>query len=478
MAVDLSDTKSDQSARSAHVEAAGGLDDDAAAFQANFSECQRKTVLRKIDVRLVPLLGLVYLRPFIDRANIGDAKIEGLLTDLNLTNPQYNIYLFIFFVPYVPSNYVLNRFTRPSRYVGTIIMAWGVVMTLEGVVQNFAGLAALRVLLEAGLFPGAVLIISKWYLPHETQTRIVCFYSFSALAGAISGLLAARIAQMKGVGGLEPWRWIFILEGIATFRSGVLLFFFLIDSPALRKGVDTQILWSVLTDWQIYLQALIYWSNTVPNNALKFTMPTINENMGYESTAAQLLAIPPYVIGAISAFTASIFADRYRWRMPFIVGPQVLVVVAYAVLMTKASDIKYNMGVCYFVVVLACSGLYPVNLGGNSWTLSNLAGPTKRAMGIVFMVCMGNAGGIVGSYIFMINEAPGYVTGFSTSLAFAAADVVACGILELAYTALNKRRDKLDQGVLDQYTPEMLDRLGNRASTFRYSLLLCCSYLA
>lgn len=354
---------------------------------------------------------------------------------------------------------------------------------------------------EAGFFPGAVLIISKWYLKNETQTRIALFYTASALAGAFSGLLAFGIAKMDGVGNYEGWRWIFILEGLATVLAGVATYFCLIDSPSMsgkwldpdevrylelrqlaqsgnkvqhnqgKKGVDWKILRSVICDWQIYLQALIYWSNTVPNNALKFTMPRIIRNMGYTSSDAQLLTVGPYVAGALSAYLSSIFSDRFTWRMPFIVGPQVLVVAAYGILFGLAHDLKGNIPACFFAIVLACIGLYPINPGGNAWTVNNLAGPTKRAMGIAYMICLGNLGGIAGSYIFIEKESPTYPTGFGTSLAFAAAGVGACAALEFFYNASNKRKDRLtDNEIRAKYADEELEAMGDKSPLFRYTL--------
>lgn len=113
---------------------------------------------------------------------------------------------------------------------------------------------------------------------------------------------------------------------------------------------------SVLTDWKIYLLILGSWSNSVPNYAMKFTMPQIITGMGFEAARAQLLTIPPYAVGAFSAYIFSVFADKYSWRMPFIVVPQVAQVVAFALLFTNAEDIEDNVAVCYFGVCLACFG--------------------------------------------------------------------------------------------------------------------------
>jgi hypothetical protein len=80
------------------------------------------------------------------------------------------------------------------------------------------------------------------------------------------------------------------------------------------------------------------------------------KNMGYTSANAQLLTIPAYTVGAISAYGFAVLSDKFRWRMPFIVGPQAAVVVAYAILAAKAEDIKGNIPLCYFAVCLACFG--------------------------------------------------------------------------------------------------------------------------
>ena len=154
--------------------------------------------------------------------SIGNAKIEGLAEDLNLTPDQYNWCLTVFFFSYsafeVPSNLVLKRM-RPSRWLAMLMVAWGIVMTLTGIVQNYHGLLIARIFLgvaEAGLFPGVAFYLTQWYCRHEMQLRQALFFSAASVAGAFSGLLAFAIAKMDGVGGLAGWRWIFILEGMAT----------------------------------------------------------------------------------------------------------------------------------------------------------------------------------------------------------------------------------------------------------------------
>ena len=166
----------------------------------NFSHIDPQRVLRKLDLHLIPVLATLYLLSFLDRGNIGNAKIEGLVEDLDMTEPQYNWCLTVFFFTYcvfeVPSNLMLKRL-RPSVWLPTIMVAWGVVMTLMGVVQGYHGLLVARLCLgiaEAGLYPGVAYYITMWYVREEGQLRQAMFFSAASVAGAFSGLLAYAIA--------------------------------------------------------------------------------------------------------------------------------------------------------------------------------------------------------------------------------------------------------------------------------------------
>ncbi|KAF5856320.1 hypothetical protein ETB97_007528 [Aspergillus alliaceus] len=351
-----------------------GLSSDDEVFLANFSDKPKAKVLRKVNWRLVPMLVLLYLIAYIDKTKIGNATIEGLLPDLGMNGNQYNIALSVSFIPYVlaelPSNIILNRFKRTSLYLGSLIFAWGIIMTCTGFVRKLA----------PWLASGFSLAYSR---RRFFRTRIAILYTSAASGGAFSGLLAFVIAKMDGIAGYEGWRWFFIIEGLATILLAFLTFFLLLDSPQLssgrlmpdeirflevrqmansiqgtqQSGVSWGAVISVLTDWKIYLLILASWSNSVPNYALKFVMPQIIQRMGFTSAKAQLLTIPPYAVGALSAYVFSIFADHYAWRGPFIIAPQLLQVVAFSILFTKASEISDNVALCYFGACLACFGL-------------------------------------------------------------------------------------------------------------------------
>jgi MFS family permease len=189
-----------------------------------------KKLVRKIDRVIVPTVMLTYLLCFLDRINIGNAKLYGLEEDLNLHGTQYQTAVALLFVTYVlvevPSNLMLKHFT-PSRYIAVLTIAWGIISTLTGVVQSFGGLVACRLLLglaEGGLFPGLTVYLTMFYTKKELALRIGYLFVSSAIAGACGGLLAYGIGFMDGIAGLSGWRWIFIIEGnVRASQSTVLL---------------------------------------------------------------------------------------------------------------------------------------------------------------------------------------------------------------------------------------------------------------
>lgn len=200
-------------------------------------------------------------------------------------------------------------------------------------------------------------------------------------------------------------------------------------------------------------------------------MPTIITQMGFTSSNAQLMTIPAYCVGAISAYLSARYSDKFGRRMPFIVAAQLTVVVAFSILAPLAPKIRDNVGPCYFAICLSCLGLYPINPGGNAWTSNNLAGPAKRAMGMAFMISLGNCGGVVGSYIYQGSEAPSYPTGYGCSIGFALAGVVAALGLEFSLIRINKTRAKLSpEEIREKYTEQELLDMGDRSPLFKYTL--------
>ena len=173
-----------------------------------------KKFVRRIDLRLMPLLILMYLNNFLDRASLAQARLGGLEEDLGMSGTDFNLAVSMLFVGYLtmqlPSNLLITRI-RPSLYLGCVMSVWGVVCAAIGGVQSLTGLVVVRVFLgvtEAPFFPGAVFLLSSWYTRSELSSRIAWLYSGVALANMFGGLMGAGIlGNMDGDLGLAGWRW-------------------------------------------------------------------------------------------------------------------------------------------------------------------------------------------------------------------------------------------------------------------------------
>jgi len=156
--------------------------------------------------------------------------------------------------------------------------------------------------------------------------------------------------------------------------------------------------------------------------------------------------------------------------MPFIVGAQSLLIIAYSILFAKAADIANNVALCYFAIFVACIGIYPILPGCNAWTINNLAGAEKRAMGIAFMISIGNCGGLPGSFIYLDSEAPKYPTGFGSSLSFASAGLVSALVLEFLYWSHNKRYAQMtEEEAKAKFGEAKLEKMGDKSPLFKYA---------
>jgi len=160
---------------------------------------------------------IVDLLSFIDRVNIGNARVAGLQTDLKMSDYQYSLALTITYIPYlaveIPASLVLKR-VGANILLPTIAVLWGLITTLQGLVTSYQGLLAARFflgLVEGGLLPGITLVMSRFYRRDQIQLRMTLLFSASSLAGAFSGLLASAILGMDGRAGHRGWQWIFIL---------------------------------------------------------------------------------------------------------------------------------------------------------------------------------------------------------------------------------------------------------------------------
>lgn len=345
---------------------------------------ERKLV-RKLDLWIVPPVMLLYLFSFLDRVNIGNARLYGLEEDLGLEGDQFQVAVSILFVTYIlselPSNLVIKKFT-PSRWLCFLTTGWGIVATLTGIVQSYGGLIACRLILgalEGGLFPGLTIYLTMFYTRREIALRVGYLFVSAAISGSVGGLLAYGIGYMDGVAGQRGWRWIMIIEGLPTFVLGIATFWWLADDPesaryltpeekqlmVVRKQRQSGYSKSAdefskkdvilgLKDWKTWMFCLGQFGMDTMLYSFSTFLPTIIKGLGHWSSAqVQCLTIPCYALGAITYLVAAWVSDRQQKRGIVVVIFAVVSIVGYAILLSDVGN-----GVKYFGCFLIAMGLY------------------------------------------------------------------------------------------------------------------------
>ncbi|KAG1056171.1 hypothetical protein G6F46_002084 [Rhizopus delemar] len=429
-----------------------------------------RALIWKLDLRIIPFLGLLYLCSFLDRVNIGNAKLAGITTDLNMNGNEYNLALSLFFVGYiifeVPCNMIM-KLIGPSKWIPIVMISWGTVMAAMAACKNTAGLLASRFFLgitEAGLFPGVIFYLSLWYTRGEQATRVAIFFSCSTLAGAFGGVLAYGIMQMDGLSGLRGWQWIFIIEAIPTLILAFAAYMFLPDFPENSKfinerereivvhrlkedagpSIETHFSWkqfrSAFTDYKVYAHALVYICGSTPLYSLSLFLPSIIQGMGFTDLRAQAMTAPPYAIACIVTVVVAMHADKHRERGLHIAIPGAIGAIGYALLVALRDKGAVAM---YIAACITTTGVFAHIPAMLSWFTNNIGGHTKRGAATAFIISIGNVGGAIGGQIYRADDAPHYARANSVALGLMCGVVLFSLLFKWNLIRENARRDRL-----------------------------------
>ncbi|KAI1405001.1 MFS general substrate transporter [Hypoxylon fuscum] len=476
------------------VVTAGGSSSPASDSETAGSKINERALLRKLDMRLLPAVGILYLLSFLDRSNVGNARIEGLLDDLHITGNQYLTSLTLYFVGYVlfeiPCNIILKR-TTPRIWLPTLTIAWGIVATLMGIVQNLSGFFVARFCLgaESGLFPGVVFYFSMWYKRRERQYRISLFFSAASLAGAFGGILAYGIGRMRGVVFENGWRWIFILEGILTVVVAAAAYGFVHNYPDTSKFLsedernfihqrlaadsdathNESFTWAAvveaLKDPNCWLYGLGFHTMSLPLYTSSLFLPTIITNLGYTAATAQLLTVPPYAFAFINTVAVAILSEKFCQRAIFIGCSAIFAAIGYSILLGNTDPLGIP-GVSYLGVILSVGGIYPATALVLSWPAINVSGQTKRAISNALQISVGNLGAVIGTQLYRATDGPRFIVGHSVALAYLLANAVVVAILGIRLRRENRRRETIVEEI--KHVGEVADWRGDSDPRWRF----------
>ncbi|KAK6533989.1 hypothetical protein TWF281_005330 [Arthrobotrys megalospora] len=456
------------------------------------------SLVRKLDFHIIPVVMLLYLCSFLDRINIGNAKLYGLESDLGITGTlKYQTAVSLLFVTYllfeVPSNLVIKKF-RPSRWIAFITVAWGLVATFTGLVQSYGGLIACRLLLglfEAGLFPGLTVYLTFWYTRKEIALRIGYLFVSAAIAGACGGLLAYAIGFLDGTSGMRGWRWIMILEGIPTVLLGLITPFILPDEPSTASFLtpDERIIMAkrmqlqhgsavrpeenlkkkdviaCFKDWKCYAYAIGLWGMDTMLYGYSTYLPTIIRTLGtWPTPVVQALTIPCYALGATVYLCVAWWSDKHQRRgVPSLVAALVSI-VGYVLLITPVGG-----PVRYFGCFLIAGGLYVAVGLPLAWNVVNIPRYGKKVAASGFQLTMGNASGVMSAYLYPARDGPQFIKGHAVTIAMISVGMMAYGTLLGYYISENKARDAGERDhLLEGKSEEEIDEMGDDSPRFRY----------
>ncbi|KAI4946759.1 hypothetical protein J4E91_006931 [Alternaria rosae] len=362
---------------------------------------EEKKLVRKLDIWIMPMLWLMYWLNYLDRNAITLARLNGFQQDLGLTSNQYSTAISILFVGYIlgqiPSNMIITR-VKPSWYMGICMMGWAIVSGLTAVVHNYTGIVLVRFFLgvvEAPYYPGALYLLSIFYTRKEIATRISILYSGNILASSFAGLIALGVFKLDGVHGISGWRWLFIIQGVATFVIAVVACFTLPDEPlttwwlnpeerqlaharvardtvghsadvsmlaGLKEAVRDPKVWVF-----VYMQHL-----HIATNGFKNFMPTIVNTLGFSQEVTLVLTCPPYLIAGVFSVAWAISSGHFNertWHITIAKGVAVFGFVLGCATM--------NVGARYFAMCVFTIGTYGVNSIILGW-VSSSCGQTRE----------------------------------------------------------------------------------------------------
>lgn len=391
--------------------------------------------LRRVSIRILPFVMALYFVNYLDRTNLGIARTH-ISAELQLSATMFGLAAGIFFIGYVlveiPSNLALERFGA-RRWLARIAVSWGLVAAAIGFAPNAGTLLVLRFLLgvaEAGLFPGVIFYLTRWF-PQAYRARVVALFMVaSPVAAAVGTPLAAWLIEAgEGMFGLSGWRFMMIAVGLPAVALGVICWFYLTDRPADADWLPSdERRWLIgvlaeeeraigdrfryplrraLSSPRIWALALVYFGIAYGLYALAFFLPSIISDLRLSAGQLSIVQVGlitaiPYSVAAVAMYLWSRHADRrgeHVWHvaLPLALGGAAIPVALYL----------GNPILAMVPMILAAVGVYSAI--PSFWALpARFLTGAAAAGGIGLINSVGNLGGFVAPYATgALNDATG-----------------------------------------------------------------------
>ena len=375
----------------------------------------------KVTWRLIPLLLLCYIVAYLDRVNVGFAKLQ-MAGELGFSDAVYGLGAGMFFIGYfffeVPSNIILHR-VGARVWIARIMVTWGIVSGGMMFIQTETQFYVMRFLLglaEAGFFPGIILYLTYWYPSHRRARIVSMFMTGIPLAGVIGGPLSGWIMkswdQVNGL--LHGWQWMFLLEAIPSVLIGVVVYFYLDDRitsakwlkdeerDLLQKRIEEEEsdkehvpMMQVFKSGRMWTMSAIYFTMAMSLYGVSFWLPTIIKGMGVtDNLEIGMLSSLPWIASVFSMLLFARSADKMRERRWHVIVPMLMGSTGLILSVLLSS----NHYLSFAALILACMGI--VSAIPLFWSLPTafLVG-AGAAAGIAAINSIANLAGFLAPYL-------------------------------------------------------------------------------
>ncbi|KAH7324170.1 major facilitator superfamily transporter [Stachybotrys elegans] len=475
-----------------------GIIDAEAAHSFEIDPVAEAKLVRKFDLRVLPMVFLMYFFTFLDRTNLGNARIAGLDQDLGLGTYGFNIgaclYYAIYFFVDIPASLSVKKYGFIVLPLSCI--AFGIVTICTTFIHNQAGFYVIRLMLgltESFQFPGLSYVVSRYYRRSEVTTRVSFFMLAAAgLAGGFGGLLASGLLSLGRVGSITSWRIIFLVEGIITVGVGIISLYLFPADPSRTRILNEEeralaiarifhdqpdiqdhkekISWSLIKrgvlNVNVMVGAWIYICDQITVQGLSIFTATILRLNYPDRTLVQiqLLSSAPPLVGMVFGLCVSYITMKTRKHGIAIAACAGMCVVGYSIWIASA-----NPQARYAAIFLNTAGGYSFGTLILGWTLANSAPDTVRNVANGAVSGLANIGSITATWSYINTDAStGYRIGNSLNTATASSVIIAALGLVAYQKWENKRRASGARNDRLQGSSHEIALLGDRHPDFRY----------
>ncbi|KAI8148070.1 major facilitator superfamily domain-containing protein [Fennellomyces sp. T-0311] len=471
---------------------------DEKASDTSYNAAERR-LLRKLDWRLIPILGLLIMFRGFEKKVITNAKLGGLLEGTNMTEAQYRWTLSIFYFGFIVFKFpccLIIRLWRPSLYLAILAFTWGSITMAMAAVKSYSGMLGTRFALgffEAGFYPGVAYYTAIFYTRNEFARRYGFATMISSITGATNGLTTYGISHIPTSDKVDTWQWMFIIVGAPCILVAVVAFLVFPDKPETAKflteeerkleiermaadqGAANDNSWSwkqvgsAFKDWKTYWYLCEEVTSSVAFSGVSLALPSIIDGIGdWTEDVSLALTTPPSVVTVIFLYILTYFSDKcFARSIPMIVG-NLICILGLLLLMFVP---KEQVGVRYFAVCISRAASTSLQVIASAWYNNNFSGLTRRAAANGIISTMSSVGSAVGGQIYF--DGPDYFWGNCIALIFMVINTMLVIGLRFTLIYINKKRDQMTpeekEKLIESYGDDR-EILGDRHPDFRYAV--------